>query len=74
MLRENPATTTDVVALTGRAQLNLSRSLQLLAEHRLIRLVREGRETRPEAIAATLQVDLTAGTYETTPNLGTVSA
>jgi hypothetical protein len=42
-------------------------SLQLLAKHRLIRLVREGREIRPEAIAKTVSEDLVSGTYETTP-------
>ena len=73
LLREHPANLTELVALTGRAQSNVSRSLQLLAKHRLIRLVREGREIRPEAIAKTLRVDLATGTYETTPNPETVS-
>ncbi len=67
VLRERPATVTALVALTGRAQPNVSRSLQLLAKYRLIRLVREGREVRPEPIASAVRVDLTTGTYETTP-------
>jgi len=67
LLRERPASVTALVALTGRAQPNISRSLQLLAKHRLIRLVREGREVRPEPIASAVRVDLTTGTYETTP-------
>ena len=67
MLREQPANVTELVTLTGRAQSNISRSLQLLAKHRLIRLVREGREIRPEAIAKSVRVDLLSGTYETTP-------
>jgi predicted transcriptional regulator len=67
LLRERPASITELVALTGRAQPNVSRSLQLLARHRLIRLVREGREVRPEPIAAAVHVDLTTGTYQTTP-------
>lgn len=67
LLREHPANVTELVTLTGRAQSNISRSLQLLAKHRLIRLVREGREIRPEAIAQTVSVDLVSGTYETTP-------
>jgi predicted transcriptional regulator len=74
LLREHPANVTELVTLTGRAQSNVSRSLQLLAKHRLIRLVREGREIRPEAIAKTLSVDLATGTYETTPTPETVSA
>ena len=62
LLREQPASITALVALTGRAQPNVSRSLQLLAKHRLIRLVREGREVRPEPIAAAVRVDLATGT------------
>jgi predicted transcriptional regulator len=67
LLREQPANVTDLVALTGRAQSNISRSLQLLAKLRLIRLVRDGRDVRPEPIARILRVDLATGTYETTP-------
>lgn len=67
VLRERPPTVTALVALTGRAQPNVSRSLQLLAKYRLIRLVREGREVRPEPIASVVRIDLATGTYETTP-------
>lgn len=67
LLRERPANIAALVAMTGRAQPNVSRSLQLLAKHRLIRLVREGREVRPEPIASVVRVDLATGTYETVP-------
>src|SRR5579884_1094107 len=67
VLRERPGSVTELVVLTGRAQPNVSRSLQVLANHRLIRLVRDGREVRPEPIAQALRVDLTTGTYETMP-------
>jgi len=67
LLRERPASVTELVALTGRAQPNVSRSLQMLAKHRLIRLVREGREIRPEPLASAVRVDLATGTYDTTP-------
>lgn len=67
LLREQPASVTELVALTGRAQPNISRSLQMLERYHLIRLVREGREVRPEPIAKALRVDLATGTYETTP-------
>lgn len=67
LIREHPASVTELVKLTGRAQSNISRSLQFLAQYQLIRLVREGREVRPEPIAKALQVDLATGTYETTP-------
>jgi predicted transcriptional regulator len=74
LLRERPASVAELVALTGRAQPNVSRSLQLLARHRLIRLVRDGREVRPEAIASAVRVDLATGTYETTPLAPAVAA
>jgi predicted transcriptional regulator len=67
LLRERPSTVSELVALTGRAQPNVSRSLQVLASLRLIRLTRVGREVRPEPIAAAVRVDLATGTYETTP-------
>jgi predicted transcriptional regulator len=67
LLREHPANVTELVTLTGRAQSNISRSLQLLAKHRLIRLGARGARNPPGAIAKTVSVDLVAGTYETTP-------
>ena len=67
MLQEHPASIADVVRLTGRAQPNVSRSLQQLATYGLVRLVRTGREVRPEPLVRTLQVDLMHGTYETEP-------
>jgi predicted transcriptional regulator len=65
LLRKHPATVSELVELTGRAQPNISRSLQLLARYRLIQLVREGREVRVEPIARAVRVDLATGTYET---------
>lgn len=67
LLRKKPSSVAELVALTGRAQPNISRSLQLLAKYRLVRLVREGREVRPEPIAKAVRLDLATGTYETTP-------
>ena len=57
-----PASVSALVARTGRAQPNVSRSLQLLARHGLIRLEREGKEVRPAALARSIDVDLAAGT------------
>jgi predicted transcriptional regulator len=65
LLRKHPASVSELVELTGRAQPNISRSLQLLARYRLIQLVREGREVRAEPIARAVRVDLATGTYET---------
>ena len=51
LLREHPKNVRELAALTGRVQPNISRSLQLLARHGLVRLVRDGRDVRPEPIA-----------------------
>jgi predicted transcriptional regulator len=67
LLRERPSSVAQVVALTGRAQSNVSRSLQHLARHRLIELVRDGREVRPVPLVASLVVDLATSTYEPVP-------
>lgn len=61
---QRPSTVGEVVRLTNRTQSNVSRSLQMLAAHGLVRLVKVGREVRPEPTAARLVVDLTTGTYE----------
>ena len=74
LLRERPSTVSELVARTGRAQPNISRSLQILANLKLVRLVRVGREVRPEPIAGALRVDLATGTYETTPPKAEVAA
>ena len=65
LLRKHPASVSELVERTGRAQPNISRSLQLLARYRLIQLSREGREVRAEPMARAVRVDLTTGTYET---------
>jgi predicted transcriptional regulator len=67
LLRERPASVTELVSMTGRSQPNISRSLQVLAGHGLIQLVRDGREVRPQPIVSALKVDLATGTYEATP-------
>ena len=67
LLRRRPASITELVSFTGRAQPNVSRSLQTLAAHGLVRLVREGREVRPEPAASAVTVDLATGTYEAAP-------
>lgn len=61
--QERPSNVSQLAERTGRAQPNVSRSLQLLARHGLIRLEREGKEVRPVAIARSIDVDLAAGTY-----------
>lgn len=74
MLREKPTSVTELAALTGRAQSNISRSLQLLARLRMVRLVKDGRGVRPEPLVKALSVDLESGTYETTPLPANVAA
>ena len=67
LLREHPKNVRELAALTGRVQPNISRSLQLLARHGLVRLVRDGRDVRPEAIAAEVRGEVATGTYEIDP-------
>ncbi len=64
---ERPETVSRLAELTGRAQPNISRSLQQLAKHGLIELVRNGREVRPVPMAAKVTLSLTDDTYETVP-------
>src|ERR1700722_9575627 len=74
LLREKPTSVTELAELTGRAQSNISRSLQLLARLRMVRLIKEARGVRPEPLVKTVSVDLENGTYETTPALTNVAA
>lgn len=65
LLRERPGTIAEIAERTGRAQPNVSRSLQRLAALGLVRLNRNGREVTPEPIAGSLRIDFSTGTYET---------
>src|SRR5258708_35445503 len=67
LLREKPASVTELAALTGRAQSNISRSLQLLARLRMVRLTKDGRGVRPDPLVKTVSVDLENRTDEMTP-------
>ena len=65
ILRERPDSMSALVALTGRAQSNVSRSLKQLAAYGLVQFVREGREVRPRPVVGAVVLDLATGTYET---------
>lgn len=67
LLQEHPATVAEIADRTGRAQPNVSRSLQRLAALGLIRMNRNGREVRPEPAVGSLRIDLATGTYEAQP-------
>ena len=67
LIREHPPTIAAIADRTGRAQPNVSRSLQRLAALGLVRLNRSGREVTPEPIAASLRIDFATGSYETQP-------
>lgn len=67
LIRERPATIAAIADRTGRAQPNVSRSLQRLAALGLVRLTRSGREVTPEPIASSLRIDFATGSYETQP-------
>lgn len=58
-----PATVSELARHAGRAQPNVSRALQQLAKHGLIRLERDGKEVRPVIVARQIDIDLTTGTY-----------
>jgi predicted transcriptional regulator len=65
--QKRPENVSLLAELTGRAQSNISRSLQQLAKHGLIKLVRNGREVRPVPCATTISISLADNTYETVP-------
>jgi len=67
LIQEHPGTVAEIADRTGRAQPNVSRSLQRLAALGLVRLNRNGREVTPEPTVGSLRIDLTTGTYETQP-------
>lgn len=67
LINERPESIGALARRVGRAQPNVSRSLQQLARLGLVRLTKEGREVRPEAVAREVRFDLTAGTYRTVP-------
>ena len=67
LLQEHPATVAEVAERTGRAQPNISRSLQLLARLGLVEMHREGREVRPVPTTAKLVIDFATGTYDSRP-------
>ncbi len=64
LANQRPSSVSELAQLTGRTQPNVSRSLHLLANHGIVRLVREGREVRPELLATRIAVDLATGTVE----------
>jgi predicted transcriptional regulator len=63
--KAQPMNVSHLAELTGRAQPNISRSLQQLAKHGLIKLVRTGREVRPVPCATSISINLVDDTYET---------
>lgn len=63
IIQAQPATVSELAQLVGRAQPNVSRALQQLAKHGLIRLERDGKEVRPVPVAREIDIDLATGTY-----------
>jgi predicted transcriptional regulator len=65
VLATTPTTTVSGLAQRlGKAQSNVSRTLQRLAAHGIVRLVRQGREVRPELVSTELKVNLVDKTVE----------
>lgn len=67
LLKEHPGTVAEIAERTGRAQPNVSRSLQRLAALGLVRLNRNGREVTPQPVVEALRIDLATGTYDIQP-------
>jgi predicted transcriptional regulator len=65
ILQNRPETIGGLVELTGRAQPNISRTLQRLSAHRIVELVKVGREVKPVPLVDRIGIDLVTGTYET---------
>jgi DNA-binding transcriptional ArsR family regulator len=64
MAEQKPSSVSELAKLSGRTQPNVSRSLHLLAKYGIVRLVRDGREVRPELLATRIAIDLSTGTVE----------
>ncbi|GLR79725.1 MarR family transcriptional regulator [Azospirillum oryzae] len=64
---ERPETVSRLAQLANRTQPNVSRALQDLAKHGLVRLVRDGMSIWPELVAAKIDVDLVRGTCRVVP-------
>ena len=64
ILTERPGSVSDVVRSSGRTQSSVSRSLGRLESHGFVRMVRDGRQVRPEAVARRFTIDFETGTYE----------
>lgn len=59
---KRPLSIQDLARLTGRSQPNVSRSVQQLAKHGFLKLVKEGRQVHPEPLTHEVRIDLRAGT------------
>ncbi len=64
---EKPASVSKLAELSGRTQSNVSRALQDLAKHGLVRLIRDGMTVRPVLAAVEVDVNLVNGTCEIIP-------
>lgn len=59
--QERPESVSALAERLGRAQSNVSRSLQALARHGLVRMVREGKVIRPQLVARHVDIDVAQG-------------
>jgi predicted transcriptional regulator len=60
---ERPSTVSQLAELTGRGQSNVSRALQDLTKLQIVRMVRQGREIRPEIVSPQWQINVVEGTW-----------
>lgn len=64
IIQKRPQTVAELCTITGRAQPNVSRSLQILAKNGVIRMVRDRRTVRPEPVWLEAKVNFATGEYE----------
>lgn len=64
IIQHRPETVTKLCQITQKAQPNISRSLQVLAKHGFIKMVREGRTIRPEPVWLEAKLNFATGEYE----------
>ena len=73
LAKQKPSSVSELAKLSGRTQPNVSRSLHLLAKVGIVRLVREGREVRPELLVTRISINLSTGTVEPAASQGTAA-
>lgn len=69
LARAQPRNVKELASLLNRAPSNVSRTLALLVDHGFVRMVRNGKHSRPELVAQrmTIQFDAATGSFRAAP-------